>query len=303
MSRIAIHRPGAIGDVVMISNCFPKLREQYDQIDLFCHESVIDILGGFFKNHCLVDRVGSSENLIQSNYDKVVNCVGYPLQEGYPDKKMRKHLIYFFADELGVDVSLDDLVLRLPTSPIPISQKTAYITVQNKTGWSIYKEWDKWNDFISKIRFERPDIGIYQIGGPNDPPLLNVDGSFLGESFETNLAAQCWSKAHVGLDSVFNHTSNILWQGQGKKSCVILFGSTQHDASGYRHNTNISLELPCQPCFRENPSISQMSKGVCPNPLGQTYENPKHECMAGITVNMVFDATIEAMRRNEMDWE
>ena len=57
MSRIAIHRPGAIGDVVMISNCFPKLREQYDQIDLFCHESVIDILGGFFKNHCLVEKI------------------------------------------------------------------------------------------------------------------------------------------------------------------------------------------------------------------------------------------------------
>jgi len=212
---------------------------------------------------------------------------------------MRKHLVYFFADELGVNVSLDDLVLRHPSWPGLVIHRESYITIQNKTGWSIYKEWDKWADLISKIRFERPEIGIYQIGGPNDPPLLNVDGSLLGQSFETNLAAQCWSKTHIGLDSVFNHTSNILWRGLGKKSCVILFGSTQHDASGYRHNTNISLELPCQPCFRENPSISTMSKGVCPNPPDQTYENPRHECMAGITVDMVFDAAMAAIERNE----
>ena len=297
MSRIAINRPGAIGDIIMISNCLPKLRERYDEIDLFCHHSIGDILGNFLKENEVVDRVGDSSNFVESNYDKVVNCIGYPLNEGYPDVKMGKHLVDYFADELGVENCFDDLLFKLPDFPLGISRDDPYITIQNKTGWSVYKEWWGWQDLVNKIKQELPQIGIYQIGGPNDPPLVNIDGDFLGWSFEANLNAQVWSRAHLGLDSVFNHTSNITWQGLGKKSCVILFGSTQHDASGYSHNTNISLQLPCQPCFRENPDISTMSKGVCPNPLDQTYENPKHRCMADITVDMVYDAMVEILDR------
>ena len=63
MSKIAINRPGAIGDIVMISNCLPKLREKYDFIDFFCHSSVAGVLGKFLQNNQLVDRIGYSENL------------------------------------------------------------------------------------------------------------------------------------------------------------------------------------------------------------------------------------------------
>ena len=295
MEKIAVNRPGAIGDVIMISNCFPKLRERYDEVHLFCHSSISDILGDFLREHELVDQVGDSSFLNADRYDKVVNCVGYPLSEGYPETKMKKHLVEFFADELGVEDCFDDLALRPPDVPSELSSQLPYITIQNKTGWSVYKEWWGWQELIDRIKVERTDVAIYQIGGPDDPPLVNIDHSFLGEPFETNLAVQVWSAVHIGLDSVFNHTSNISWLGLGKKNCVILFGSTQHDASGYRHNTNISLELPCQPCFRENPSVSQMARGICPNPTGQTHENPRHECMANITVDMVYDAAMKLL--------
>ena len=294
MSKIAINRPGAIGDIIMISNCFPKLRELYDEVHLYCHPSIAEVLGDFLRDNEMVDLVGDSSHLVEGNYENIVNCVGYPLHEGYPDTKMKKHLIEYFADELGVEDCFDDFLCRPPDVPPGIFRRP-YITIQNKTGWSVYKEWWGWQGLINKIRQERPEVGIYQIGGPNDPPLVNVDGSFLGESFENNLAAQVWSWVHVGLDSVFNHTSNILWHGLGRINCVILFGSTQYDASGYRHNTNISLALPCQPCFRENPSVSQMSKGICPHPAGQTYENPRHECMAKITVDMVYDKVVKQL--------
>jgi hypothetical protein len=294
MSRIAIHRPGAIGDVLMIMNCLPNLRKQFDEIDFFCHESIADVLHNFCVTNGLVDKMGSMAFYQESRYDRVVNCVGYPLREGYPDVKMRKHLISFFSDELGVEDSFDSI--SLPPCAIPDKiTKTPYITIQNKTGWSVYKEWWGWQTLIDKLKCEIPDIGIYQIGGPNDPRLANIDDSFLGDSFDDNLAAQAWAKTHVGLDSVFNHTSNYQWRDSGKKNCVILWGSTQYNASGYRHNTNISLNLPCQPCFRENPDISQMSKGVCPNPLDQSYQNPKHECMAGIKVDMVYDAVVNLL--------
>jgi len=300
MSRIAINRPGAIGDIIMISNCLPKLREQHDRVDLFCHPSIKEILGEFLRNNELVNGVYDSDDLRlhANNYDRIVNCVGYPLNEGYPEVKMRKHLVDYFADELGVKDCFDDLLLQLP--PHHAGMIRPYITIQTKTGWSVYKEWWGWQSLVDKIKMEKSELGIYQIGGPNDPPLVNIDGSFLGQSFDDNLAAQVWGEAHLGLDSVFNHTSNITWQGLGKKNCVILFGSTQYDASGYRHNTNISLEMPCQPCFREDPNISQMSRGVCPHPAGQSYENPKHECMAKITVDMVYEATVKVFDKERV---
>jgi hypothetical protein len=228
-------------------------------------------------------------------YDKIVSPIGYPQFEGYPDVPMKKHLIEYFADELKAgEVSFDDVFLT-PLRALPEIDKPLYITVQNKTGWSMYKEWWGWQQLIDKLKKERPDVGIYQIGGNKDPKLSNIDGSFLGRSFEENLSAQIWSKLHVGLDSVFNHTSNYSWHGIGKKSCVILFGSTQYDASGYKHNTNISLNLPCQPCFREDPTVSGRHRGACPNPPDQTWENPKHECMAGISVDRVYDEVMKLL--------
>jgi len=117
----------------------------------------------------------------------------------------------------------------------------------------------------------------------------NIDDSFCGDSFEDNVAAQAWSRLHIGLDSVFNHTTNINWRTKGKIKSIILFGSTQKEASGYPHNENISLGLHCQPCFKENPAFSRNSLGLCENPPNQTYEKPQHACMKGITPEMVFE--------------
>jgi len=298
MRKVAIHRPGALGDVFMIMNSSRQLREKYDEIHLFCHKTTSSIIGEFLSEHELVDSIGDPSLLRREDYDQVVTSIGYPVNEGYPNARIRKHLIHLFADELGVEITFDELVLKHPYFPINKVDKTPYITIQNKTGWSIYREWWGFQDLIEKIRIERPEIGIYQIGGPDDPPLVNIDGSFLGDSFKDNVAAQCWSQVHVGLDSVYMHTSNILWQGIGKKNCVILFGATQHDASGYPHNTNISLEMQCRPCFRENPWISEQSKGICPHPPNQTYEKAEHECMANITVDMVYDAMVELLDKD-----
>lgn len=296
MSSIALHRPGAIGDIIMILNCAPKLREQFNKIDLYCHESIVKILKNFCLYSGIVDNVIDSSLLKRQEYDKVVDCIGYPIKEGYPNVRMKKHLIYYFAEEMGIDVTLDDVELN-PLPPLKLN-KRLYITIQNKTGWSIYKEWWGWQQLIDRLKDKRPDIGVYQIGGPNDPKLSNIDGSFTGGSFEDNLAVQTWGRAHLGLDSVFNHTSNYKWRGIGKKNCVILFGSTQYDASGYQHNTNISLGLSCQPCFRENPDVSSVSGGICPNPPNQTYQEPKHKCMFDISVDIVYDALLKKLYEN-----
>lgn len=288
---MAVIRPGAIGDIVMSLSFTRQLALQYE-VHYFCHVSVYNILKTFVNNNRLVHVFDTLESYCPEKYSITIDLVGYPLKEGYPYRKMNKHLLNYFADEMSCVFSFDSFELDLPALPKKIKNRHSpkYITFQNKTGWSVYKEWWGWSKLIELLKRNRPEIEIYQIGGPTDPQIENTDGTFCGESFDDNIAAQAWSSLHIGLDSVFNHTTNILWRNKGKTPGIILFGSTQADASGYPHNKNISLNLPCQPCFREDPKISKMSLGPCINPAGQIYDNPKHACMAGITPEMIFES-------------
>lgn len=289
MKKVAIIRPGAIGDVLMSFNFLKQLKEKYE-VHYFCHLSIHSVLKDFVKNNNLLDHFYILESYKPENFLKTVNLVGYPLHEGYPYKKMQNHLLYYFAKEMGVDFTFDDFELDLPPLPKKIKNQNypKHITFQNKTGWSVYKEWWGWQQLIDMLKENHPEVEIYQIGGSNDPQIKNTDGSFCGDSFEDNLAAQAWSIGHIGLDSVFEVMTNVQWRNKGRIKGVILFGSTQFDATGYPFNINICLNLPCQPCFKEDPKISQMSLGPCTNPPNQVYEKPQHACMSGITPEMVY---------------
>ena len=289
MAKIALIRPGALGDIIMTFNFVEKLKESHE-VSYFCHKSSLNLLNNFVTKNKIVNFY-TLEDYNQKEFDKTISLIGYPVDKGYPHKKMEKHLLQYFANEMGASFDFDSFVLNLPSFPKKINNRNTprYITFQNKTGWSIYKEWWGWQKLINLIKEKNPNIEIYQIGGPNDPQIKNIDGSFCGDSFEDNVAAQAWAKLHIGLDSVFNHTTNINWRNKGKTKSIILFGSTQAEASGYPHNDNISLVLLCQPCFKEDPKVSTVSLGLCDNPPNQTYENPQHACMKGITPEMVFD--------------
>ena len=289
MGKIALIRPGAIGDIMMALNFVQELKRK-NEVSFFCSSGIHAILNNFVSNNKLVNFY-PSEEYKQEDFDKTINLIGYPLGEGYPYKKMNRHLLEYFANEMETNFSFDQFALDLPIFPKKIKNRNTprYVTFQNKTGWSVYKEWWGWQELINLIKEKNPNVEIYQIGGPNDPQIENTDGSFCGDSFEDNLAAQAWANTHIGLDSVFNHTTNINWLNKGKTKGIILFGSTQADASGYPHNDNISLGLSCQPCFKEDPKVSRVPLGLCDNPQNQTYENPQHACMKGITPEMVFD--------------
>ena len=111
----------------------------------------------------------------------------------------------------------------------------------------------------------------------------------MGQPLEHSIDLMAHATLHLGVDSWTNHLTNIQWKDIGFTPAIILWGSTQASASGYARNTNISMGLKCQPCFREDPKISRMPRGPCINPPGQDYEHPKHACMAGITVKRVLD--------------
>jgi len=290
--RIALCRPGAIGDILMTLNLIPALRAAYPghDIDYYCHPEI-----GAALMHTMraagVDVVGDHARLAAAEpvYLRTFNLIGYPLQEGYPDQPMRRHLLRYFADELGLAV--DGLpCLRLAQPPRPGPTPGRYATLQVQAGWSAYKNWPttRWEAVLASC----PDIPVYQIGKADEPRIAGARHEYLGTPLATAIALVANASVHLGVDSFANHLTHYEWiAGESdpprRVPGLILWGSTQASAAGYPHNTNISLGLACQPCFREDPKVSRMARGPCINPPGQTYDQPRHACLHGIPAGRV----------------
>ena len=94
----------------------------------------------------------------------------------------------------------------------------------------------------------------------------------MGEELIKSVELISHAQLHLGIDSFSQHICHMT-----KTPAIILWGSTQVSASGYPENVNISLGLDCQPCFFENPEVSNVPRGVCSH----------HSCMTGITVERI----------------
>jgi ADP-heptose:LPS heptosyltransferase/SAM-dependent methyltransferase len=275
-SSIALHRPGAIGDIIMTLNLIPEIRKMRPgcRIDYFCDPSIgrAEELGSLMYG-AGIDSILPSSSWWQEwqKYELAISLVGYPLEEGYPDKPMKRHLIDYFAAEMGVSRG-EPLHLSKPPNPFP--SVGAYATLQTTAGWSKYKQWpiDRWKEVVKALPF--PVIHLAPSGAKTIPDTIVASGS-LRDCI--NVFAN--AKIHLGIDSFCNHLTNYYWNDRQVPG-VILWGSTQASAAGYAHNRNISLGLHCQPCFRENPAISKMSRGPCINPFRPSYEDDTlHACM------------------------
>lgn len=291
--EIALVRPGAIGDVIMTLNLIPALKKANPgaTIHYFTSKFIKDELG-WLMHEAGVNKVHDI-SLFESKrnwFHKVVELIGYPLKDGYPYVPMQKHLLEYFREEMGVEASAN-MSLQIPAPRIPIVEGQ-YITIHPKAGWSQYKNWplDRWEKVIAHLKDR--GYAVYQLGAKEDPVLNGADPRYMGTSLITTFNLIAYANLHLGVDSFTNHVTNYTWSKDDKvwnTPAIILWGSTQASAAGYPNNTNISLGLHCQPCFREDPNISRMPIGICINPVGQTYEEPKHACMSGITVERVIE--------------
>lgn len=294
---IVLHRPGAIGDILITLNNLKALKEKNPgkKVIYKVAPQVKTLMEGILLEAGVDGVISTSEENPPNS--KMVNLVGYPLSDGYPYKPMKKHLIEYFAIEMGVDYSFDSLSIKKPNKPEGLPEM--YATLHVKAGWSPYKNWspDRWELLLEALTIW--EIPVVQIGGDTDPYIKGAI-DFRGKPLIESVATLAHATIHIGVDSWTNHATNIKWDGKRRIPAVILWGSTQWDAAGYEHNSNISLDLPCQPCFREDPKISAMPLGVCPNPQNQTYDSPKHACMFGISPDIVFKEVLSLWRQNSL---
>ncbi|MCI4435894.1 MAG: methyltransferase domain-containing protein [Ignisphaera sp.] len=302
--KIAMHRPGAIGDIIMTLNLVPKLKEQFPdyEIDYFCDPGIGNSLEPLFKLAGISKWYNFEElSIVEFDYEHVFNMVGYPIppKGNYPEEPMNDHLLNYFAAEVGLgrQAELPQLALQKPEPLV----EGSYITIHPKAGWSMYKNWtqQKWEELIVRIQEESSvPVKFIQIGAISDFKINGCDHSFMGNALMDSVSLIANAEMHMGVDSFSNHLTHIKWNGKRTKG-VILWGSTQASAAGYEENINISLGLPCQPCFREDPRISRQPRGLCINPEGQdSYNDPQHACMSGISVDLVLNTIKEALALN-----
>jgi tetratricopeptide (TPR) repeat protein len=282
--QIVLVRPGAIGDIIMTLNCIPQLKKLYPEHDIlyYCNKFIGDSLRPLM-HLAGVDKVCdyNSEVIDYAKADKVVNLVGYPVEtENYPNQPMSKHLIDYFAAEMGCLDSIYPLNIKLDKE---VGLPSQYATIHPKAGWSNYKNWE--NSNWAQVIASNPDIPFFQIGAAGDPLIPGADHRFVGTPLMTGLSVIANATMHVGVDSFSNHATYVF-----SVPAIILWGSTQWSAAGYPNNINISLGLDCQPCFKEAPHMTIHPKGICDNPPGQVYDAPCHACMAGISVEQVDEA-------------
>jgi ADP-heptose:LPS heptosyltransferase/glycosyltransferase involved in cell wall biosynthesis/2-polyprenyl-3-methyl-5-hydroxy-6-metoxy-1,4-benzoquinol methylase len=290
--RIALNRPGAIGDIMMTLNLLPMLRAAHPghAIHYACHPALGQALAELM-TAAGVDVIEDSTDFMEraGEYTRAFNLIGYPLAEGHPERPMRQHLLKYFAAEMGLEVDdLPSLRLRRPLRPQGLPGR--YATLQVKSGWSAYKNWptERWAAVLAACR----EIPVIQLGAADEPRIAGARHDYMGTPLSTAIALVANASLHLGIDSFPDHLTHYLWTdpdnpGGSHIPAVILWGSTQVDALGYERNTNISLGLKCQPCFREDPAVSKMPRGPCINPPGQVYAVPRHACMHGIDVERV----------------
>jgi hypothetical protein len=178
-NKIAVCRPGAIGDVLMTLNLIPLLRSKYPghAIHYFCSPAIGDALGHIMRA-AGIDTVEDSDQFAsrRNEYVHALNLIGYPLHEGYPEKPMRQHLLRYFAEELGLDP--DELPsLRPPQPPRPGDLPERFATLQIKAGWSAYKNWpvERWASVLRAC----PEIPVYQIGEADEPRVSGARHQFM----------------------------------------------------------------------------------------------------------------------------
>lgn len=276
---IEVVRPGALGDIIATTPSLKEIRKEHPEayIRYVCHPSGNPLL----ENNPNVDEISAKE----SDCDLRLRFQ-YPMNEGYPDTPMRKHLAEHFADSVGVKLPKNwSCELNLPTSNRKISEP--YIAFAVKTGWSEYKEWpfERWEELIKRMKSKYPDINWVQLGGPNEPEINGAEYTCGKTSLIESFQILRDSLLFVGLDSVFNHACNAL-----DVPAVIMFGSTHPTGSGYKNQTNLVAELDCQPCYRETNPNSVHKKPPCP--FG-------HECMKSfMTVDLVEQAVSSKLAEN-----
>lgn len=273
--KLALVRPGAYGDILVTLNMLPTLCKHFT-VDYYCDmEGLEEIL--LEAGVHTIRRCSALKQANAVNYDYVVNLIGYPLSEGYPYKPMKQHLLQYFIDEVfavtGIKCPFTPLELETPNVPI-----SNYITIHATAAWSKYKNWpvENWEKVIAAF----PNEKFIQIGSSSDPKITAACHDYMGVPISYSCKLIGGAKLHLGIDSFSNHCTYFKW-GDRQIPAIILWGSTQASATGYLHNTNISKQLQCQPCFKENPEISSMPLGPC------TFN---HECMNSISVIEVINA-------------
>ena len=312
-----VMRPGALGDILMSTAACKGLKEQGYHVRYVCCPGSHEIL----MDNPYIDEVMSvnsnrweeMENTPGPKADKFVRFE-YPMIEGYPDTPMSRHLAHIFCEQAGVEPTTH-LSVGLTQEQLDYGAQhgSNKILIHTTAGWSPLKNWapSRWQELVDRITKEL-SLEVIQIGGSKDPEVPGAT-KLNTPTVRHAIAVQKFCLAFVGIDSVFNHSSQAV-----NKRSVIIWGSTHPRGSGYQQNINIvaggrwtpnphvvDQTLPCQPCYKEFNRISAHPKPPCTRlqshnetflPLEDYPINTITECQSLNTVDIVFNSLKDLLK-------
>lgn len=275
--KIGIVVEGGIGKHILFSATLKKLKEKYGQIILVsAHPDV------FIGNPNVWRNLSFSHPYLYEDYLKDVVVIK---KEPYLESSYRlekEHLLKTYCNLLGIEYD-EKMIPEIYTYQFEeqqclqtISQiNKPFILLQiyggqstmgvNKVSYARDLPVEIAQEFVNKFKKKYPNFEILHVKLPNEPNLLNVV-PISGVTFRTVFPFMKYCKTFVAIDSFLQHLSAAF-----QKPGVVLWGGTNPQKLGWRHNKNIFIENSCSELFCHRPEtyfFDQTSAGypwICPN--------------------------------------
>lgn len=273
-NRFYIETYGGLGDIVLMTPVFKKLKLEYPDTKVIVLCKLRDHLPILLHNP-YIDSLRLLTPFNRSNY-KLMQAAGLIKVRGmkyallYPAISYNKRASEIIGEMIGVEVTEPDAQVYLTGEENskardflsqfknPVIIHITSVTTDNQM-WPI----ENWNRLVNRMK----DYTFIQLGKKEEAQVEGAVDMRGKTGIRHSMALVKYARSFVGVVSFLAHATNAF-----KTPGVVFFGPSSIAVWGHPNNINISKKLPCSGC------VDWLRSAKCP------YDKP---CMRLITVDEV----------------
>ncbi len=256
------------GDNLMAAAAIAGIKKEFPDLRIFV---LTKRRWEIFENNPNVTACYNARTIMKKNpelYKKAVQLSEYTYAD-FRNEKEVKHMIDRMYDLIGINVKnrlykpeiyltkreLNYRNWRLQRLPRPLVAVAPSGKITTKIPNKFYPI-EKWQQLAALLK--QANITFIQVGDKKEGPLLE------GARNWRNLGYRKTASVLKRCDAVITHVSGIMHLAAAVGTpCITIYGGTEDPlVSGYPCNINITTELPCAPCWLENPCDKPICKDM-----------------------------------------
>lgn len=250
MPSITLAKMGGYGDLIMASALFQPLIDKGFDVKFIASNYYSSVLTGHPKVHHLLSV--PQDIFWDICEEENAHHLNYPVWWGSIDGQVQtRHIIDDWAESINLPMGLAPDFSHIPFTFEGSRRWSNTVVMQSKSNWSPYKDQpiETWNGIATLLTQE--GFNVVQVGSPSDPRIIGAEFCYTNSPIDAiSLIKHC--KAFIGPDSVFQHMAKSVGT-----PAIVLWGSTNSAAFGYKSHMNVEYGLSCQPCYREYQHIEK----------------------------------------------